>query len=60
MKESRKYPSLIQAFDKILSLLIIRLCGAEVAEMEDALHSGCSGRKPVGVRLPSSALFKKT
>lgn len=47
-------------FDKILSFFHNKIVDAEVAEMEDALHSGCSGRKPVGVRLPSSALFKYT
>ncbi len=31
--------------------------GAEVAELADALRSGRSGRKPVGVRVPPSAPF---
>ena len=30
---------------------------AAVAELVDALASGASGRKPVGVRLPSAAPF---
>jgi hypothetical protein len=31
---------------------------AEVAELVDALGSGSSGRRPVGVRVPASAPVK--
>ena len=34
---------------------ISTLFHAEVAELVDALGSGSSGRRPVGVRVPSSA-----
>ena len=30
---------------------------AEVAELADALASGASGRKPIGVQIPASAPF---
>lgn len=33
---------------------------AEVAELADALDSGSSGRKAMGVQVPSSALFMRT
>ena len=33
---------------------------AEVVELVDALASGASGRKPVGVRVPPSALQQAT
>src|ERR1700694_3810512 len=36
--------------------LPFRGIGAEVVELVDALASGASGRKPVGVRVPPSAL----
>ena len=40
------------------NLIYLHTANAKVAELADALGSGSSGRKPVGVQIPPFALFK--